>query len=29
MSANTVIDDANPELVKIWGDFTKEYGVYA
>jgi len=21
-------DEANPELVKVWFDFTKEYGVY-
>jgi hypothetical protein len=28
MTANTVMDDANPELVKGWIDFTQEYGVY-
>ncbi len=28
MTANTVMDDADPELVKGWIDFTKEYGVY-
>ncbi|MFH1123870.1 MAG: uroporphyrinogen decarboxylase family protein [Pseudomonadota bacterium] len=28
MSSRTVLDEARPELVKIWGDFTKEYGKY-
>jgi uroporphyrinogen-III decarboxylase len=28
MSSNTVLDFAQPELVKVWSDFTKEYGVY-
>lgn len=28
MSSRTVLDDANPELVKIWADFTKDYGAY-
>jgi len=28
MSTNTVMDDADPELVRVWIDFTKEYGVY-
>ena len=28
MSANTVLDEADPGLVKVWSDFTKEYGVY-
>ena len=28
MSSNTVLDDADPERVKIWLDFTREYGVY-
>jgi hypothetical protein len=28
MSSNTVLDDADPERVKVWIDFTKEYGVY-
>lgn len=28
MSSNTVLDDADPERVKIWIDFTREYGVY-
>jgi len=28
MSSNTVMDDADPERVKIWMDFTTEYGVY-
>ncbi len=29
MSSNTVLDDADPYLVKVWLDFTKEYGVYS
>ncbi len=28
MTANTVLDEANPALVKTWIDTTKEYGVY-
>jgi uroporphyrinogen-III decarboxylase len=28
MSSNTVLDDADPERVRIWMDFTREYGVY-
>ena len=28
MSTRGVLDEANPELVKVWIDFTKEYGVY-
>jgi len=28
MSSATVMDEADPELVKVWADFTKEYGVY-
>ncbi|MDT3697935.1 MAG: uroporphyrinogen decarboxylase family protein [Thermincola sp.] len=28
MTASTVLDEAKPELVKVWVDFTKEYGVY-
>ena len=28
MSASAVLDDAEPELVKIWTDFTREYGAY-
>jgi len=28
MSTDTVMDDADPELVRVWIDFTKEYGVY-
>jgi hypothetical protein len=28
MSTNTVMDGADPELVRVWLDFTKEYGVY-
>ena len=28
MSSNTVLDDADPERVKIWVEFTREYGVY-
>jgi hypothetical protein len=29
MSARTVLDDARPELVKVWADFTRKYGVYS
>jgi hypothetical protein len=29
MSSNTVLDYARPDLVKVWVDFTREYGVYA
>ena len=28
MSSNTVLDDADPERVKLWIDFTREYGTY-
>jgi hypothetical protein len=28
MTTNTVLDDARPELVKVWVDATKKYGVY-
>jgi len=28
MGPRSVMDMANPELVKVWADFTKEYGVY-
>jgi uroporphyrinogen-III decarboxylase len=28
MGARTAMDEADPELVKVWADFTKEYGVY-
>jgi len=28
MSASAVLDDAEPELVKIWAQYTREYGVY-
>ena len=28
MGANTSLDDARPDLVKVWVDFTKEYGKY-
>ena len=28
MSSNTVLDEAYPELVKTWVDYTKEFGVY-
>jgi uroporphyrinogen-III decarboxylase len=28
MCANTVLEDAKPELIKVWVDFTKEYGIY-
>ena len=29
MTANTVLDEADPVLVKAWMDTTKEYGVYS
>lgn len=28
MATNTVLDEANPELIKVWVDYTKEYGRY-
>jgi len=28
MSTRSVMDECDPELVKVWADFTKEYGVY-
>jgi hypothetical protein len=28
MSSNTVLDDADPARVRIWMDFTRQYGVY-
>jgi len=28
MAPRSVMDYADPELVKVWIDFTKEYGVY-
>ena len=28
MSTRGVLDEADPELVKVWVEFTKEYGVY-
>ena len=28
MASNTELDYANPELVRVWADTTKEYGVY-
>ncbi len=28
MSSRTVLDDASPELVKVWANFTREYGAY-
>jgi hypothetical protein len=28
MSARTVLDDADPERMKVWADCTREYGVY-
>jgi len=28
MCCSSVMDEADPELVKVWADFTKEYGVY-
>jgi hypothetical protein len=29
MSSRATMDDASPELVKVWAAFTKEYGIYA
>lgn len=29
MSCRTVLDDADPKLVKLWAEFTREYGVYS
>jgi uroporphyrinogen-III decarboxylase len=28
MGPRSVMDEANPELVKVWFNYTKEYGVY-
>jgi hypothetical protein len=28
MGSRSAMDEANPKLVKVWFDFTKEYGVY-
>ena len=28
MGPKSAMDEANPELVKVWFDFTKDYGVY-
>jgi len=28
MTTNTTLDDCNPELVKVWVDATREFGVY-
>jgi len=28
MAARGSLDEANPELVKVWMDFTREYGIY-
>ncbi len=28
MSSRSVLDDADPELVKVWAKFTREYGCY-
>ena len=28
MGPKSAMDEANPELAKVWFDFTKEYGVY-
>lgn len=28
MGPKSAMDESNPELVKVWFDFTKEYGVY-
>ncbi len=29
MGTSTVLDEARPELVKVWVDYTKEYGTYS
>ncbi|RJP35741.1 MAG: hypothetical protein C4536_00135 [Actinobacteria bacterium] len=29
MNSNTVLDEADPGLLRVWVDFTREYGVYA
>ena len=28
MTSNTVLDEADPELLRTWVEFTMEYGVY-
>ena len=28
MGPRSAMDEADPKLVKVWVDFTKEYGVY-
>lgn len=28
MSSNTILDEADPELLRVWVDCTREYGVY-
>jgi uroporphyrinogen-III decarboxylase len=28
MTSNTALDDTRPDLVKVWMDYSKEYGVY-
>ncbi len=28
MACSTVLDEADPELVRVWVEATKEYGVY-
>ena len=28
MRPKSIMDEANPELVEVWVDFTREYGVY-
>jgi len=28
MSSRTVLDDADPKLVKLWAEYTREYGLY-
>ena len=28
MGPRSIMDEANPDLVKVWVEFTKEYGVY-
>lgn len=28
MYTNTVLDEAKPELVKVWVDATREFGIY-
>jgi|CZCB01.1.fsa_nt_gi hypothetical protein len=28
LGSSTVLDEAKPELVKVWADFTRKYGTY-